>query len=323
MSDLKPSMVFFLLFILLSVDAHKLSLDFYSKTCPSLAKIVRDTTARYISIAPSLAPALLRLHFHDCFVLGCDGSILLNSTRNNLAEKDMIPNQHLRGFQVIDAVKLAVEKKCPRKVSCADILALAARDAILQIKGPFWNVPLGRRDGRKSSAKQASANIPLPSFNITQLVTLFASKGLSTKDLVVLSGSHTIGICHCSWFTTRIYNFTGRGDADTTMNPNYVAALKRACQLNDKKTYVEMDPGSFRDFDNSYFRNVKKRKGLLQTDSALMNNAYTKRYIQSHSFYGFDNTFFDDFAVSMEKMGRIGVLTGTSGEVRKVCSFVN
>lgn len=61
---------------------------------------------------------------------GCDGSVLLNSTKNNQAEKDAGPNLSLRGFQFIDTVKSAVEKRCPGVVSCADILALVARDAV-------------------------------------------------------------------------------------------------------------------------------------------------------------------------------------------------
>lgn len=64
---------------------------------------------------------------------GCDGSVLLNSTKGNQAEKEAVPNQSLRGFHVIDAVKEAVENECPGVVSCADILALVARDVVSMV----------------------------------------------------------------------------------------------------------------------------------------------------------------------------------------------
>ncbi|XVF21871.1 hypothetical protein REPUB_Repub12eG0126800 [Reevesia pubescens] len=43
---------------------------------------------------------------------GCDASVLLNSTSNNIAEKQAIPNLTLKGFNVIDDIKAKVEKKC-------------------------------------------------------------------------------------------------------------------------------------------------------------------------------------------------------------------
>ena len=57
--------------------------------------------------------------------------MLLNSTANNTAEKAAIPNLSLRGFEVYDDVKAQIEAKCPGVVSCADIVALVARDAVV------------------------------------------------------------------------------------------------------------------------------------------------------------------------------------------------
>ncbi|CAK9135256.1 unnamed protein product [Ilex paraguariensis] len=320
------SLIFFHLtlvfFVLDLANAQGLKVGFYQQTCPSAEAIIKNTTAQYISRAPSLAPALLRMHFHDCFVNGCDGSVLINSTKKNQAEKDAAPNTSLRGFQVIDAAKTAVEKKCPGVVSCADIVALVARDAVSMIKGPSWSVPTGRRDGRVSTAQNALKNLPSPFSNITQLKASFGSKGLSVKDLAVLSGGHTIGISHCfPSVTIRLYNFTGKGDTDPTIDPNYAAALKKICKPGNLTTIVEMDPGSSKKFDTDYYTMVSKRRGLFQSDGALLSESTTKAYVLSQISSG--STFLNDFGPAMVKMGQIGVLTGKSGEIRKRCAFIN
>ncbi|KAK6157270.1 hypothetical protein DH2020_011518 [Rehmannia glutinosa] len=314
-------LVFFGIFNI-SCNAQGLKLGFYKKTCPSVEKVVKRETARIMAAAPTLAAPLLRMHFHDCFVRGCDGSVLLNSTRNNPAEKDAIPNQSLRGFDSIDRVKSAVEKECPGVVSCADILALVARDSVLLLNGPFWPVPLGRRDGRVSNGTESLIELPPPFFNITQLKTNFASKGLSTKDLVVLSGSHTIGTSHCTAFSNRLYNFTGRGDSDPSLDSNYVARLKSKCRPGDQTTLAEMDPGSFKTFDKNYYTLVAKRRGLFTSDSALLADSETRAYVIKQAASD-GKTFLKDFAKSMVKMGKIEVLTGNQGEIRKTCAFVN
>ncbi|XP_010035573.1 peroxidase 27 [Eucalyptus grandis] len=308
-------------FILDVANAQGLKIGFYKNTCPQAEEIVKKAAASFISRAPSLAAPLLRMHFHDCFVRGCDGSVLLNSTSSNQAEKDAFPNLSLRGYQVIEAAKDALEKKCPGVVSCADILALVARDAVSMMNGPYWQVPTGRRDGRVSKLQDALNNLPAPTFSISALKSSFAAKGLSVKDLAVLSGGHTLGMSHCSSFTNRLYNFTGKNDADPSMDPNYVAQLKTKCKPNDATTIVEMDPGSAKTFDVDYYTLVSKRRGLFQSDAALLTDSTTKSYVQLQLTS--KSTFAKDFGVSMVNMGNVGVLTGNSGEIRKKCYLVN
>ncbi|KAB1214074.1 Peroxidase 3 [Morella rubra] len=104
-------------------------------------------------------------------------------------EVDSLPDLTLRGFKIIDDIKTELEKACPGVVSCADILALAARDAVsFQHKRSLWKGLLGRRDGTISRASEALPNIPSPFFNFTQLEQFSARKGLTVHDLVVLSG---------------------------------------------------------------------------------------------------------------------------------------
>ncbi|KAG5605757.1 hypothetical protein H5410_027249 [Solanum commersonii] len=381
---------------------------------------------------------LLRMHFHDCFVRGCDGSVLLNSTKGNKAEKDEIPNQSLRGFQVIDAAKSALEKECPGIVSlhqkvvrthiitspfsstanvdtargatidtaigatvftiigasvfsqilcliisssafdkCTQATSVGAVGIVilnsaffgnemyaepylcpathisysdglqvssyvnstrnvpydwinkqksnqhclvkegekfifpgggtmfpngvgkyvmsscgwfcwsfedtpsnlescslvidsyslleegfvdrginevefLMINGPTWPVPLGRRDGRVSILLEASKNLPTPFNNFTTLK--FGALGLNFKDLVVLSGGNTIGMSHCFSFSSRLYNFSGKGD----MDQNYINHLKIKCKSGDVTTIVEMDPVNFKSFDTDCDTMVSK-----------------------------------------------------------------
>jgi phage-related tail protein len=66
---------------------------------------------------------------------GCDGSILLDDTDDMIGEKTAKPNNNsVRGYEVIDTIKSAVNTIClGNVVSCADILAVAARDSIVAV----------------------------------------------------------------------------------------------------------------------------------------------------------------------------------------------
>lgn len=103
---------------------------FYSTSCPRVESIVQATVRSHFQSNPTIAPGLLRMHFHDCFVEGCDASILIDGTNT---EKTAGPNRLLRGYEVIDDAKQQLETACPGVVSCADILALAARDSVVVV----------------------------------------------------------------------------------------------------------------------------------------------------------------------------------------------
>ncbi|XP_062227602.1 peroxidase 1-like [Phragmites australis] len=304
--------------------AAQLEEGYYSKTCPNVETIVREEMEKIIFAAPSLAGPLLRLHFHDCFVRGCDASVLLNSTEGNMAERDAKPNKSLRGFSSVERVKAKLEAACPNTVSCADVLTLMARDAVVLAKGPFWSVTLGRRDGRVSSATEAADQLPPSYGDIPLLTKIFATKGLDLKDLVVLSGAHTLGTAHCPSYANRLYNFSGAYHADPSLDSEYADRLRMRCKsVDDKAMLSEMDPGSYKTFDTSYYRHVSKRRGLFQSDAALLTDATTKEYVQRIATGKFDDEFFGDFSESMIKMGNVGVLTRVEGEIRKKCYIVN
>jgi hypothetical protein len=53
----------------------------------------------------------------------------MDATPTVPGEKDALSNiNSLRSFEVVDEIKEALEERCPGVVSCADIVALAARD---------------------------------------------------------------------------------------------------------------------------------------------------------------------------------------------------
>ncbi|MBA0689565.1 hypothetical protein Goari_007288, partial [Gossypium aridum] len=176
--------------ITLSVENEVLYLDYYKETCPLAEEIVSRNVEIAVLKDPRMAASLLRLHFHDCFVMGCDASILLDNHGDIISEKQAGPNLNsVRGFKVIDEIKYILEEACPLTVSCADILAMIARDAVALRGGPRWKVWLGRRDSMKASLDGANQFIPAPNSSLETLISNFNEQGLDIEDLVALSGN--------------------------------------------------------------------------------------------------------------------------------------
>uniref|UniRef100_A0A0E0DZN5 peroxidase n=1 Tax=Oryza meridionalis TaxID=40149 RepID=A0A0E0DZN5_9ORYZ len=177
----------------------KMSADYYSKTCPRADRIIADVLAQKQISNPTTAAGVLRLFFHDCFVGGCDASVLVASTAAARSERDADVNLSLPGdaFDALARAKAALEVECPGVVSCADLLAVAARDLVTMTGGPYYPLRLGRKDGLSSSPSAPDAEIPHANLTVPRLVAVFAAKGFTVQDLVALSGAHTLGFSHC------------------------------------------------------------------------------------------------------------------------------
>nr|CAB3446230.1 unnamed protein product [Digitaria exilis] len=306
------------LLLLASASHGQLSPSFYATSCPTLGLIVRATMIKALLTERRMGASLVRLFFHDCFVQGCDGSILLDDVGSFVGEKTAFPNVNsVRGFDVIDQIKANVELLCPGVVSCADIVALAARDGTFLLGGPTWAVPLGRRDSTTASLSQANSDLPSPASDLATLVTKFGNKGLSPGDMTTLSGAHTIGFAQCQNFRAHIYN-------DTDINAAFATARQGSCpaaQGSGDTNLAPLDVQTQLVFDNAYYRNLVGQRGLLHSDQELFNGGSQDALVKQYS--GNPGLFSSAFVAAMIKMGNISPLTGNAGQIRANCRVVN
>lgn len=307
----------------LPVASHaQLRVGFYNTTCPNAEAIVRQAVTAAFASNPGVAAGLIRLHFHDCFVEGCDASVLLSvNPGGGTTERDAAPNNpSLRGFEVVDAARAALEQSCPRTVSCADILAFAARDSVnITGSNAFYQVPAGRRDGNLSTDTGAFT-LPGPNLTAAELVKGFENRSLTAEDMVVLSGSHTLGRSHCNSFIFRNRERLASG----TISPAYQALLEALCPANTGQftnVTTEIDLSTPVVLDNNYYKLVQLNLGLHFSDDQLIRNATLKALVDT--FAANETLWKEKFIAAMIKMGNIAPKTGTQGEIRLNCSIVN
>ncbi|KAK4485925.1 hypothetical protein RD792_008576 [Penstemon davidsonii] len=309
-----------LLYSAVSAVASPLRPKFYSGSCPQAEQIVRDVMKKAMERETRSVASVMRLQFHDCFVNGCDGSLLLDDTPNMLGEKLALSNiDSLRSYEVVDEIKEALEKACPGVVSCADIVVMASRDAVALSGGPKWEVKLGRVDSLTASQEASNEIMPSPRSNATYLIDLFNRFNLSVKDLVALSGSHSIGKARCFSIVFRLYNQSGTGRPDPTIEPSFREKLDKLCPRGGDESVVGALDATPVIFDNQYFKDLVKGRGFLNSDQTLFTFPQTREYVKMFSLN--QSAFFDAFVVGMIKMGDLQ--SGRPGEVRRNCRVVN
>ncbi|GKA53821.1 peroxidase 1 [Tanacetum coccineum] len=294
----------------------ELKQNYYANICPDVETIVQKAVAAKLAETPITVQGTLRLLFHDCFIEGCDASIMIQSSGSNTAEKDHPENLSLAGdgFDTVMKAKAAVDAvpSCKNKVSCADILIMAARDVVHMAGGPSYPVELGRLDGLSSTEASVNGKLPKANQNLDQLNAIFAANGLNQTEMIALSGAHTIGFSHCDQFLNRIYNFSKQNPVDPTLIPSYATELQRQCPKNfDPQSVIPLDPSTTGIFDNMYYKNLQNGQGLLTSDQVLFTDTRSKRTVISWANSPKD--FSDAFVKAMTKLGRVGVKTGQNG----------
>jgi len=248
-----------------------LSSAFYDESCPSAYDVVRRVIQDARVSDPRLPASLIRLHFHDCFVNGCDGSLLLDDDLPAIQSEKHAPgnDKSARGFEVVDDIKSALEKACPGVVSCADILALAAEISVELAGGPRWRVLLGRRDGTTTNIEGAN-NLPSPFDPLNKLQEKFRNFNLDDTDLVALQGAHTFGKVQCQ-FTQQ--NCTAGQSG---------GSLENLDQVTPKV------------FDNKYYSNLLEGRAQLRSDQVMLSDpsAVVTTAPIVHRFAGNQQDFF-------------------------------
>lgn len=175
---------------------------------------------------------------------------------------------------------------------------------------------MGRRDSLQFATENATLeNLPPPTSNTSALLTSLATKKFDATDVVALSGGHTIGIGHCTSFADRLY------PQDSTMDKTFAKNLKAICPTNTTNSTTVLDIRSPNVFDNKYYVNLMNRQGLFTSDQDLYTDKRTREIVKRFAVN--QTLFFEQFVLSMIKMGQLSVLTGTQGEIRKNCSARN
>lgn len=300
-------------------DGPPLSFGFYSQSCPQLDRIVSRAVSLYTRQFPTTPAKLLRLFFHDAFVQGADASVLLLAHDNYTdTERDAPNNFSLGSFFVIDDIKRQLEEVCPNTVSCADILAVAAVYAIAEAGGPLYPIELGRRDALVAYARSAQTFLPGATLSVDGLLQNFQTVGLGLLDVVALSGGHTIGQTHCSSIKERLYPTV---DPEFKMGEQLLSFCSNQGKLKppnfQQNTEFFMDTVTPLTFDNQYFVNLQNGQAILASDKALVQDNRTAGLV---NLYATDKyAFLEQFGESLRRMGKLNVLTGTKGQIRKQC----
>ncbi|XP_039135851.1 peroxidase 21-like [Dioscorea cayenensis subsp. rotundata] len=288
-------LLFSLFLCLFSFVKGELRLNFYSESCPQAEDIVKEEVEKLYHKHGNTAVSWVRNLFHDCMVKSCDASLLLEDTSSTISEQNSPRSFGMRNFKYVKVIKDALEKECPNTVSCADIVALSAREGVVMLKGPYFNMRTGRRDSKESYSQDVINSIPNHNDSLSFILSRFQSIGINAEGTTALFRS--------------IYAEYLKGRCPSPEPDPKAVAYAR----NDRDTPMIID--------NMYYKNLLKHKGLMLVDQQLVTDPSTSQFVEKMAV---DNDYFyEKFTEALLLMSENNPVTGDEGEIRKDCRFVN
>lgn len=210
---------------------------------------------------------MLRLAWHDAGTY--DVSTKTGGANGSIRFEEEYTHGSNAGLKIAIDLLEPIKAKNPR-ITYADLYQLSGVVAVEVTGGPTIEFIPGRRD---SSVCPREGRLPDAKKGAPHLRDIFYRMGLTDKDIVALSGGHTLGRAH-----PERSGFEGVW----TKEP-----LK---------------------FDNSYFLELLKgeSEGLLKlpTDKALLEDPEFRRYVELYAKD--EDAFFKDYAESHKKLSELG-----------------
>jgi L-ascorbate peroxidase len=278
-------------------EANQLSLDEKREVMRSAQKAIKD-----IILSKNCNPIIVRLAWHDSGSYdksipewpqrgGANGSIRFYPEIKHAANAGLTA--------ALELLKEVTDKR--EGVSYADVFQLASATAIELAGGPKIPLRFGRRDARNEEDCCPEGRLPAGEGDPKQgwpnkassaaehLRHVFHRMGLDDKDIVALSGAHTLGRAKPSR--------SGFGKEETK--------------------YTKEGPGTpggsswtpeWLHFDNSYFTEVRDEKDpdllVLSTDRCLFEDEGFRPHAEKYA--ADQDAFFQDYAQSHVKLSELG-----------------
>lgn len=256
-------------------------------------KAVRETIANMLDVEQyddgSLGPIFVRLAWHASGTYSCadktGGSN--GATMRFSPECDFGANA---GLNVARDVLEKVKAKFPG-ISYADLWTLAGVVAIEEMGGPTIPWTPGRIDKPNGSHCPPDGRLPDASQGAPHLRDIFHRMGMSDREIVALSGAHTLGRCH-----TDRSGFTGPWTrAPTTFSNLYFEELLKGKSYWKPKKWN--GPDQLEDPTGDLM--------MLPTDMALIDDPIFNKYVKIYAKD--EDVFFKDFSAAFSKLLHLGV----------------